>query len=360
MTEKKITLTTIQVFFMVYGTLPVGTIYYPTIINKVSGQSGWLFIIINTILVLFFFWFLLKLKEAFPEDNFDSILKNIFGKFIGKVITLSLILYMVIGCGLGLRILANGAIVYLLFNTPLWIIIISMLLVVIYTVLKGTRTVVYIQEFLNFFIAGLMVLMAFLLFPDADFKDLLPIISDKIQPLQAFEVGSEPFILLLVIPFLFPYFKNTKSMSKGVTLGIIALSINMVLTTIYSIAMFGTTELEFINYPSIEMTRDFEIPFLERLEIVYMFLWIPIAFLAHIITLYCASIGVKQAFPKTNYKIITLVFAIIALAISLYPRNMEQMRGILNSFHPIFFSYWFFIFPLMYIIYKLKKGIKKI
>ena len=53
MTEKKITLTTIQVFFMVYGTLPVGTIYYPTIINKVSGQSGWLFIIINTILVLF-------------------------------------------------------------------------------------------------------------------------------------------------------------------------------------------------------------------------------------------------------------------------------------------------------------------
>lgn len=358
-TEKKTTLTTIQIFFMVFGTLPVGTIFYPTVINKVSGQSGWLFILLNTIPAILFSWFLVKLKAAYPVDNFDSIAKQLLGKWLGKILTISLIVYMVITCGLGLRILANGVVVYLLFQTPQWVIILSMLLVVIYTVAKGTDTVARINEFLSFIVIFLMFLMAFLLLKRADFQDLLPLVSEKIQPVQAILVGSEPFILLLFFPFLFPYIKTSKSMGKGLIWGILALSFNMVLTCIYSIAMFGTTELEYINYPSIEMTRDFEVPFLERLEIVYMFFWIPIGFLAHVITLYSASIGVKQAFPKANYKFFTVLFAAIAFAISFYPDDLEELRGITNNLHPIYFFYWFLVFPLLYIIHRLKKKVKK-
>lgn len=344
---------------MTFGTFPVGTIFYPTELNKYSQQSGWLFIIGSGTLTLLFSWFLIQLQAAYPGESFFTIAKCSLGKIMGTALFIFLIIYMVISCGLGLRILGNGAIVYLLFNTPLFPVLFSMMLIVIYTVSKGTLTVIRTNEFLNLIILTLPSIMLFMLTPKTDFTELIPILSQDADIINSSLIGSEPYILALLIVFLFPYIGSSKSLAKGLGWGIISLMIAMTLTFIFAVGMFGPVELNFINYPSIEMTRDFEVPLFERMEIVYMFFWIPIAFLAHVGTLYSATIGIKQMIPKSPYKIMTVILGTISLLIAFLLDDSEQLRYITTFMHPIFYTIWFLIFPFMYFMDRHRKKVNQ-
>ena len=81
------------------------------------------------------------------------------------------------------------------------------------------------------------------------------------------------------------------------------------------IAIFGPTEGVRIIWPLVELARMVRIgPFLERLEAVFIAIWLTIAFLNGSILTYCAAASWRELWPKRpRWQSNTLVFIAIWL-----------------------------------------------
>jgi len=320
------TLSTNQVLWITFAMLPIGTSIFPRTMNQYAGQSGWIFVLLSTLLVLLISRILFMLVSKYPGLSFLEILQYVLGKWLAYLVTFLSMFVLILYSGLGVRGLANELIVYLLPHTPTSVIIIPALLLLLYTINKGIGTIARLNEIVQPILLIGFIALGLLVINKADFANLLPILPEKISFLDASLYSFYPFLLLIfLLPFMFAHFPTQKGMWKGIAVGICLIGFVFLLFLVFSISVFGTVELLYIEFPSIDLARMIMFPFLERMEIVYMVIWIPVALTLHSVTVYICSEGFNQLFPRWSFLAWSMINTIFIGIVALLPDDIEQV-----------------------------------
>ncbi|MBO8155055.1 MAG: endospore germination permease [Bacillaceae bacterium] len=356
--NRNFSLSTTQVTWLIVASAPVGINTLPRVLNEQTQQTGWLFLMASALLVYLFMRIIIILPARYPGQTIFEISSHVLGRWVGGLFILFVTVMMILGTGLSLRLLADGVINYILFHTPRFAVIFSMLMVVIYALSRGVETIAYINEIFQPLILLSMTLILLLVINKADFSELTPILSDEMNIAQGAAASFYPYVFILTIVYFFPYIKDHTVLKRGLIFGIITILWIVIKLFILSVTLFGTVELNYIEYPSIEFARLIQFPILERFHILYLIYWVIYSFTVHTVSLHVGATGINYFMPKAPLMTGVLIASVIAVSFSLYPDNIERVREYATYLNYVNTGLVFMAFPLLVLIDTIKRKVK--
>ncbi|MCM0759791.1 spore germination protein [Sporomusa sphaeroides DSM 2875] len=208
------------------------------------------------------------------------------------------------------------------------------------------------------FISLSLVLIAILLSNKFVFLHIAPWLGPGITKLliSGVEVSGFNFGLLL-IPLLGYSFQNTSSMKRACIFGFglsMVFRITMVLTYLFT---FGSTVGREKVLPFFEMTRLVSVsPYLQRIEALFIIIWVMAGVLAIAINLYVSMIIMARLFRLPNIKPMFIPLGLVVAEIAMIPEDITTVITTHSKAMATIYNIGAVGIPLLIILTALLKG----
>ncbi len=284
--------------------------------QRLNHADGSLVILATTVLALVLLWLVRGIAKAFRDKGPGVYLPEVLGKFGGRLTGGLLCAFFIFLTVIFLASFHEMLGAEILPKTPRWLTMTATFLLIVWIVCNGLEDIARFSTLL----APLIILV------------LILIILGNVQAMQVVNVlpfgGSSwpdrlktaQLVLLIFLPVctllvLYPRVLEQDKVWRLAALSVIISGIYQALMFFAVIAIFGPTEGVRIIWPLVELARMVRIgPFLERLEAVFIAIWLTIAFLNGSILTYCAAASWRELWPKRpRWQSNTLVFIAIWL-----------------------------------------------
>lgn len=297
----------------------------PTI--AIAKQDAWLSMILALILGLAITFVSVKLSLLYPEQTLIEYAQTILGKWLGRIILIPYFLLWLSVTGIILREYADFVHLALFNATPLWIIILLMVIAMVYVVYSGgLDSIGRCSEIIGPFSAlgiGMIILMSF---QDWDFHRIFPVYANtglfKIAK-GSFPCASflgESIMLTMLIPFLI----NRKGALRISLLSVGIASLTIVINTLIVIMVFGPNISARFIYPVFsEVTNISVMSFIQNVDVLAVVLWISNIFIKLTLYFFITSYGSAQYLHIRKWKQMVWYIAPIVFIIALIPKNMD-------------------------------------
>ncbi|MEI4831244.1 endospore germination permease [Bacillus sp. FJAT-53711] len=282
--------------------LATGILTLPSVAGKYAKQDLWLSPIwasLIAFLVLSVFW---KLNKLYPNENIMQYSERIIGKIAGKTLGFMYLFFHLYLNGIVLREYAEF-IANFLPRTPMSIVVASMVLVNAFVVYGGVEvlaraTLIFLPVFIL-----LLLLMGFLLLPDMEFHNILPIMGNGILPSIQ---GAIPIQLwfneFFYMSFFLPFLKDPEKGRKWGMISVVAIVLTMIVTNLIAIFVLGGIVSESV-YPVLSVARYISIAnFFEHIESIIMAIWVAGVFVKVSAIYYVLTLGTAQYLNVQDYK----------------------------------------------------------
>lgn len=350
--------------FIVMTVIGVGVFSLPRQVAEITGPDGWLTTIIGGVIALLDFYILSRLVKRFPEDTVVEIASKTLGKFLGTLMILIFWIYILLITSMTLRIFGEVVKMTLLLQTPIEIILISILLLSLLLARGGIEPIVRFDEIVFPLILITLVFVSLLAVPRSDFSNLLP--AFRTEPLKLLQGAYQTTyayggyeIILLIIPFIQ---KPGKAFKSGIT-AISVIGAVYLAMVILSFAKFSVYDVKKLIWPTLSMIRTIEVPgsFIDRLEGVVMTLWILLAYTTIVPFVYSLSIMPSRLMNQKEFKHFCSIVIPIIYLVSLIPDNVVEAYSLVGSIVKYFGTVSIFVMPvLLLIVSSIRKlGVRK-
>lgn len=289
---------------------------------NISRQHSWLGEIIALVIGSFLVWGYIRLALKFPGKTLIQINELIFGPYLGKLISVLYLVYFSLMLLIYLRSIADYVSTFILPKTPMFIILLFLLLVSAQGVSKGIK-VITVLGFPIFLLTVIVYWIPYVLIvPEYNLANLLPVfdgtLNDLAQSTHIFisTLFCEPVVFLMIIPF----HNNPGETTRAVFIGYFYLGFSSLSTLIELFAVMGNTTL-ILGSPFLEVVRLVDVAnIMTRLEITFSIVVIAMFFIKVSLLYYCTALGIAQLFRLKSYLPLILPLGIIFLcfALSLY------------------------------------------
>lgn len=271
------------------------------------------------------------LGKRFPDNTIIEYSQLLLGKILGKVFGTIIVLYFILITGVVLRSFSDALKGLLLKNTPLEILVISMLLTSVYLTLNGINGIAKLSElFLPIVIISLLLVIGLSVsnINPINFRSLLsPSFSSTIKGIFSLVTAFQGYeIIFLVIPFIY-------DQKKVIPYTIMGVGIPTVLYTLLvgiSIGVFGLRTAQQLNYPTTTLAEEinFAGAFIERFDIFFAILWILAVFTTVANFLYMSSLTTVRLMGLRNYQPIIFLLSPIIYILAVLPQNLPEIEKI--------------------------------
>lgn len=282
-------------YVVVATQIGLGVLGFQRIIAKEAGYDAWISIFIAGLMTNIYVWVIYKICEAVEGDVIDANI-YVFGKIIGNIINILFIFYFIFGCMsiLGGMIEIIRTWMFLDFS-PFWFVVVYLLLG-IYIVYGGFRTVAGIAFFGKIIPVYLVFTFGYAL-RYGDFSNLLPIFDHSFsQMIKSGYRMSYSYLGFEVLLFVYPFIKNPQQSKKWVHIGLLITTIFYTGLTVITFAYFPPGLLDRSIWSTLEMWKIVKLPFVERFEYLGIANWTLIILPNVAISLWAASRGIKRIF----------------------------------------------------------------
>lgn len=325
-------------------------------VAEISQQDAWISVLINGIFISCVVAIIVFTVSKFPRYNFLQYTSYLLSKPIGYLITLCYAIYAILVTVIVIRYLSEMIYTWLLPNTPIYFIILIIVITIVYMTKNGVTTLARFNEVISFLLIP-FALLVFVALPEASFVNLKPIggsglisIFKGVIPSFFAFAGYEA----LLVYYTFISNKQAPIMRYSIT-SIIIVTLFYMAIVMSQIALYGSDEILHVLYPSINYLTAVEFPLIERTELFFTIFWI-FTVLATIGIQYLVSAILLQSIfktKKTNVFVYTL--SPIIFLLPLYIKNTAVLVdygkkiGNLNIFFGV-------LLPLILFIMYLSKG----
>lgn len=316
---------------MLMFTAVIGTIFIflPRTVLNATVSDGMFALVGGTFNSAILFFFIYKLSSRFPEQSYFEICQTVLGKYLGKFIGLFVVAGAIAFSGLVVRNLGEFFITIVMPETPLSFFIIAILLLAALTATTGIEGIGRLNEFW----LPLILLSFFLIFSGAvvdwDFSNLKPLFLAKDIPkmLKGSISFANIYIQAGVLLFFYPFVHGKKDLLKYSYLSILMSTIFLLLIYVTVIGVFGKDLTKLYTWPTLELARNIRFSgFFERLESLFIIIWILLAFLKLSIYVWAASLGTAQLLNlKKFYSWLPLLLAAPIYWVSFLPKSMPEV-----------------------------------
>ncbi|MCG8484230.1 MAG: spore germination protein [Clostridia bacterium] len=356
--------TTILIYMMValvYGTFPQMT----------GGSDSWIITIVTICIGFVYVFLYLTLTSNFPNKTIFEINILVYGKYLGKMIS---ILYLFVFLSLCFDTLlwfsyyVEGAV---LPDSPRLLIIVLISLLSFYTIKGGIISLCRYSVILAFFTFLELIAISILLFEDYDFSNLLPIatntsLKDIINTAilySDYSYGETLHIFFMFFPMISNIsdiaYKKKKNIYKILILG----GIFMLIVSIINTAVIGNLSF-MIRRPTLYAISLTNIRTQFSMEVIFIIQFIAIEFFI-ITAIYNSIIRMtSQLLNIKNYRLSIVPIGIIILSVYYFVFQENISEVVYDDYYN---SYWYIYFNvpiklglpfLTLIVIKMKKMLR--
>ncbi|SDH09093.1 spore germination protein (amino acid permease) [Alteribacillus persepolensis] len=318
-----------MVFFIIHAMqVGVGMLGFQRIIAKSSGYDSWIPVIIAGVvisLVIRMMYYILKVNH----NDVIEVHRNLFGKWLGGLLSLALILYFYMTGVLVLRTYIEVIQVWVFEDLPTWVLTVLAAGFVYYVIKGGFRTVVGLCV-AGVFIPSILFFILLMPLEYADFLNFLPIWKHSLKDILAGAKDTTlTFIGFELLLLFYPFIKHGYRSHKWAQLGHWASVVVYTLLMIVTLAFFSEGQLKITIWPTLTLLKIIEFPFIERFEYLGISLWLIIVVPNIVTAFWGASRGLKRLFSiKQRY---VVLFMVLTLIIVVPPIDNRQAVNTLNE-----------------------------
>ncbi|NNU74781.1 endospore germination permease [Clostridium estertheticum] len=314
-------LNTKHLMFIIWGTSIVAMKTYPNIFIVNGGRDSWISVIIASIILFFYFIFLISVCKKTKCYNMDEIYHKALGKTTGNIFLILFIITIIVTLIESSSVEANALHVNMLTDTPVWFFLLFIVIPAIYITRKGTRAIIIITIISISLIMIAGINLAILTAKYKKLKYLLPVMANGI---------TTSFILSVIkalgcygsIAISIPFLSRVTNKSKIIKHCLIALLIVIqmeIFANIGLLSTFDVTRTLTLNYPKLIQTQ--LVSYFDFLEVGEFFVMLQMVggwFVKYVLALNAILILLKNLsfFNKYMIYIITLFVFIISYFIS--------------------------------------------
>lgn len=359
--NQKISVRQLQILLIldIFGT---GIITLPRRTAQAAGTNAWISVLIGGMIMVAFSFVLTSLSEQFPQKNFVEIIEQILSKPIGKLISIGFIIKILMTIGLQLRIFCEIIRQTMLFQTPIAVTSILMILVAAYAAMKGYECRARAGEVLIILIFIPLILVYITAMFSTDFSNLLPIYMTNSKGLmKGAAITAFSFQGLELLLLAYPFLNRQKGNKREFAATIAVITALMTITTILTIGKFGDITVQSKLFPALQMmdTVDFPGAFIERQDILIMWFWVVSAFASVSAGIYFTSFIFSKILEKEKKRKIFLIAALpILFFISILPEDVASAYLLLGKVTLYGGGFYLFLLPTILFILNVfqKKG----
>ncbi|WP_151736013.1 GerAB/ArcD/ProY family transporter [Paenibacillus tengchongensis] len=309
----------------------------PTILR--AKQDAWISFIVAGVLALAITYIAAKLSSRYPKQTLVGLSTAILGKWAGRLIVIPFVLQWFWVMGLILRDEYLFIRLSVLYKTPAWVIIGTMIAVVLYTVHHGgIEAIGRVSELWGPILMVILALTFGLTFNNLDWTLLLPVYADT-GPGAIMNGAFAPLSLLgeaVLLLMLFPFAeKPGKGTRKALLLGVAISGVVLLLGVLWIIMTFGPAVGGRLQFPFFEMVKlVYLMEFIQNMDIFVMAIWLVCIFVKLSIMMFITSYGIAEWTGKTGswkkmlWIVAPVTFILTMIVITLNPPAGHLLKGV--------------------------------
>lgn len=345
-------LTTKQMMILVCF-ISFGTIFFtlPRTLAQASGHSGWLSILIGSLMVIPTFWLITQIGSAMQEMSIIAYCLSLFGPVFGRVYALLFLLPLLFFAAIIIRILAEIIVSLVLPETPLELVIIMLLVLRYYLAQGGMLSIARWGEIIAPVIVLMFVTMFALSMENVDLERIEPFFSASLMEVWKGSLGiCSTFSEMIVLLYIYPQIKKKAQVLPALLWSMFIVLCLFEVTFLITMGTYGSAFTQRLMFPVIELVKDIAIfEFIEHLESPFLAVWIFINITKNSLLFYACCVGSRDWFGTIDIGNLMIPISIIIFYLSMIPDNInasivsfEIAKGV---------TFWLYAFVLLTILW---------
>ncbi|WP_313804952.1 GerAB/ArcD/ProY family transporter [Cytobacillus sp.] len=356
--EDRFKISPFLVFYLITSMqIGIGALGYQRLIAQYAHEDAWISVLIAGILIHVIVWMMYKILETVDGDLVTAHI-YIAGNFIGKFLSSIFVFYFFTYALTILRSYLEVIQVWMFPTMSIFWFTLAYLLLSIYIIYGGFRTVVGIAFFGIVLPAYLFLVFGFNL-KFANFEHLMPILDNSFKDilLGSYHM-SLTFVGFEIVLFFYPFIKNPEKSKKWAHLAILTTTLLYTGLMMLTLSFFSEEQLRKSIWATLTMWKIVQMPFVERFEYIGIATWSLVILPNFCISLWVASRLLKRIFNVQQKKGVILI-SIISLIVINFIKTREQV-GLINDYTgKVGFIFTFFYIPILLAAVLIVKKVKK-
>lgn len=347
------------VFFLIHTSqISVGILKFQRDIIRNAGYDAWISVILTGFSINAILWVIYRILKT-ADNDIIHINQFCFGKWIGNLFNLAVILYFLSSALIVLRTYIEVVQVWMFPLVRTWEINIIVLPLIYYIISGGFRIVTGICFWGT--VLPFIILFPILLFPLqlAHFNNLLPILNHSFKEIA---LSSKDMVFQYLgfesLLMFYPFIKNPETSQKWSQFSALFTIFIYLVVTIVTFAYFTEGQLKHVIWPTLTMDKIAEIPFIERFEYIIISFWFLVVLPAMSISLWSVCRGVKRLL-NVNQRASLLFFLLLIFLLSNLMNDRRIIKQIIDTFSNVGLYFIYFYIPLLFFVIYFKKMIIK-
>ncbi|OPA75091.1 spore gernimation protein [Paenibacillus selenitireducens] len=308
----------------------VGIFGFQRYIYNESKHDAWLSVILIGIVTHLIMWIMIAtLKKHESFDLFD-IHRSLFGKWIGSVISICLMIYFIINMTAIIRTYIEAVQSWIFPDFPTWLLSLILLVLMVYGSLGGIRVILQLSFICFFLILGTLILFYYPL-QYAEWRRILPIYNTTMQHLLS---GAKKMGFTIagfeIIYFVYHHVKDKNKVMRYAQGSILFTNLLYLIIMIISIVYFSENQMPKTIWGSINLLKIIKYPFLERIEFIAIPFWMFVVVPGLMMLAWVLLRGTSKLFGW-NQKLTLYGLAGVVFIASIFFQNRRQIDQ-LNDF----------------------------
>lgn len=348
--------------FIISGQIGFGILSMASTLAKDVGHDGWIAVLIAGLVTAVLICMIVATLKRYGNRTILEINDFIFGRFIGKLLSLLIIGYLTYTSVLALRLFNDIIRMSALKLTPSIVLTSFISIPMIYLSWYGLK---YVCRYSSIQIVLIITAVLYYLLLSKYFR------LTFLQPVGAAGMGKiikvslTPFTSFIgyeLVSMIYPYVKDKKNLLKSTLYANTFTVVIYLITIIMMTGFFGEDMLPHLIYPVFSLARAYRAPVFERLDLFFISLWFPIMLSTVMVYYFCGYNSLKRLFRiennKPKSKLLIMVYTIMIILLSRLPRDMMHVNHLFDQLGYISIGYVAYIF-LCYLLSFIKKGRKE-
>ncbi|MBL0386308.1 endospore germination permease [Tumebacillus sp. ITR2] len=312
---KTVQLSLLQTFFLLTAMIiSTGHFIFVRIVLIFTGRDGWMVVAPSIVLGSLVLISIIQLLKRFPNQTLIEITHNVFGKWLGRLLTIPYLLFFMAVPALLIRAIGDF-LPTTMPSTPYSVMTTVIVVIACITARLGIEVIGRCALLMLPMLVVIGLLASLLTMKDKHYEYLLPMLETSFRGfLRGTATLSGLFAESVVVGMIFLHVPKKKLKTKPILVFFTIIGLMFIGPMTGPVAMFDIESASKFHYPTFEEIRYIQIAnFLERLDVLGIVLWTFGTFLKITTFIYALTIGLKQWFGLPDHKPLVFPLAIILL-----------------------------------------------
>ncbi|PEA52861.1 hypothetical protein CON64_21945 [Bacillus pseudomycoides] len=339
-----------QIFWMMF-TFEVGQsllLIIPSTI-RTAKQDAWISIVIAGGVGIAITFLATTLGSLYPKQTMIEFSQTILGKWLGKIMMIPYLLVWYWINGITVREFGDFIITALFHNTPLWVIVFTAMLLLIFIIYQGgVEGIGRLSEIVGPMVLLMITFVIILNLSNMNFGYMRPIYHDSgwLPILKGSYTPVAAFFGESVMMTMFVFFMDKPDQAPSRAMWGVGLAVFMItIGTLAVILTFGPNLPSRFLYPIYDLSRYISVmEFIQNVDILIVIIWFFSIFVKLALYMFLACYGTAQLFHLKDWRKVAWFLAPISFIMAVSIKNIQVFTH---------YYYMFFVIPIAFPVYEL-------